>query len=135
MHSWAFGAAAWIILRSFWSAARCSAATPARYSSIVVGFAAMLLSRGCPLESGDVDLHHLQQGVHHALRLRGVFVLEQTEQGSGDDLPRHAELVCQPAALHFYPTGRELLPILVDFRLRLAVHDERDRRIDLVRRP
>src|SRR5690242_12953450 len=48
MHSSAFGAAARIAFRSPSRTARCSALTPARYSSIVFGFAAMACSpQGC----------------------------------------------------------------------------------------
>src|SRR5688572_7442979 len=40
MHSFAPGAAAWTARRTFWSAARFSADSPARYSSIVCDFVA-----------------------------------------------------------------------------------------------
>src|SRR5215212_3618557 len=44
MHSSAPGAAAWTARRTFWSAARFSGDTPARYSSMVCGFIATTFS-------------------------------------------------------------------------------------------
>src|SRR5260370_20095709 len=55
----------------------------------------------------------------------GSLVLDQFEQRLGDDLPRYAKFVFQPRALHFSSASGELLPQLIDFRLRLAVHKER----------
>ena len=56
------------------------------------------------------------------------LAVEHFEHSVGDDLPRHAKLVCEPAALHFLATVAELVPVVVDFFLRLAVHDEGKRR-------
>src|ERR1700682_3194552 len=77
------------------------------------------------LQAFDVDLDHLQHGLENPLRFYRVLVLHQFEQRLGDDLPRYAKFVFQPCALHFSPASGELLPQLIYFRLRLAVHKER----------
>src|ERR1700720_1175692 len=77
------------------------------------------------LEPGDVDLLHLHHRPHDGLRFRGVVIPKQTPQGSGDDLPRYAELVLEPAAALLLAAGGELLPQRVDFALSLAVDEER----------
>src|ERR1700732_909469 len=80
------------------------------------------------LEPGDVDLLHLHHRPHDGLRFRGVVILKQTPQGSGDDLPRYAEFVLEPAAALLLAAGGELLPQRVDFGLARAVDEERYRR-------
>src|SRR5687767_12171528 len=60
------------------------------------------------LQSGDVDLLHLQHGSHDALGLGGILVAQHLRQDGRDDLPRHAEPVLEPPALHFLAAGGEL---------------------------
>src|ERR1700730_12142454 len=74
----------------------------------------------------DVELDHFEHGVHHAFRLICVLVLQQLTQNSRDDLPRHPELVPEPAALLRFPAPGELSPQVIDFLLRLAIHQERN---------
>src|SRR5205807_387347 len=62
------------------------------------------------------------------LGFRRVLVVEQPAQCGGNDLPRHAVSVGQPAAAVFLAVGGQLLPQRVDFLLGLAVDEERDRR-------
>src|SRR5215472_10569391 len=76
-------------------------------------------------QSCDIDLLHLQHGLHHALRLRGVLILHHLAQRRRDDLPGKPVLVLQPAASFLLPTLGELLPQLIDFPLRFAIHEER----------
>src|SRR5262245_64049131 len=85
------------------------------------------LARVRPPQGLDVELLHLQHRRHHPLRFRRVLVPHQLEQRGGADLPRDPELVLEPAALDFLPAGGELGPEVVDFRLGLAVHDQRER--------
>src|SRR6202022_2449046 len=44
-----------------------------------------------PLERRDVELAHLQQGLHHFCRVSGFRVTHHLAQRGGDDLPRHTE--------------------------------------------
>src|SRR5207245_10470992 len=69
----------------------------------------------------------LQDRRHDASRLLAVLVLQHLTQDSGNDLPRHTESVFEPPALDFLAASGELLPEVVYFRLRLAVHDKGDR--------
>src|SRR5262245_64213208 len=65
------------------------------------------------LESGDVELPHLEHGFGGALRLRGVLVIDHAEERARDDLPRQAELVLEPAAHALLAAvGDELRPVL-----------------------
>jgi tetratricopeptide (TPR) repeat protein len=52
-------------------------------------------------------------------------------------LPRRTELVLQPTALlgGFVPTGRQLVPEVIELLLRLAVHLKRDRLVEFELRP
>src|SRR5919197_2818021 len=65
MHSSAFGAAALIALRSFWSAARLSLLSVARYSSIVFGLAAMLIASPFAWKRPDGAVALLCSIAHH----------------------------------------------------------------------
>src|SRR3954466_12236709 len=77
------------------------------------------------LELGDIELDHLPHGLHHAVALGRV--LEQRPQHRGDDLPGEPAAVPQPAALHRpAAAGGELLPVVVDLGLVVAVHYQRD---------
>src|SRR5947207_1379319 len=76
------------------------------------------------LQARDVDLRHLHQGLHHALRLLGIGILQEPRQNGRDDLPRQAELVLEPSALRRSATGGELVPVVVDLLLRFAMDDE-----------
>src|SRR5262249_15370610 len=83
---------------------------------------------GGSLQGCNVELVHLQHGIHDSLCFLNILVLQKLAQNRGYDLPRHPELVFEPAALVFLPARGELLPQLVDLLLRLAVYEERDRR-------
>src|SRR5262245_15791679 len=83
MHSSAFGAAAWMARRSFCSAARWSASSGAKYSSMVVG---LLLGMGV-FQALDVDLLHLQHDQHDVYRFYRVLVVQQLTQDRRDNLP------------------------------------------------
>src|SRR5215472_1485969 len=74
---------------------------------------ALWLLIGLP-QTGDFDLVHLQHGLHHPLRLGGVFVLHQLAQRRGDDLPRESVFIFQPAASFLDAARGELLPQLID---------------------
>src|SRR6266576_6513505 len=66
--------------RARWSATGCE-------SALVVGL----------LQAFDVELLHLHQCLHHPVGFFGVFVCQQLAQHSGNDLPRQAILVREPA--------------------------------------
>src|SRR5512142_612974 len=77
------------------------------------------------LEGRYVELHHRHHGVHHGLHFLGVLVADQLHESPWDDLPRDAERILDPAARGRLRAGLdELVPILVDFRLVLAVNIE-----------
>src|SRR5439155_17674756 len=61
------------------------------------------------LQAFDIDLGHLQHRLHDPVCLGGVFVPQQLAQNSGNDLPRQAILVVEPAALVFPAACRELV--------------------------
>src|ERR1019366_6741461 len=48
-------------------------------------------------------------------------------EGGRDDLPRQAKLVLEPAAATLAAARGELFPEFIDFFLRLALHEQRDR--------
>src|SRR6266508_3142841 len=111
MYSSAFGATARMVRRSFSRAARCSAFTPARYSSMDLGLpaelffllvivfppSALFLLRRL-LQFFDVEFHHFEHGLHDALRFRGVLAAQQLAQNGGHDLPGKNKFVFQPTA-------------------------------------
>ena len=78
------------------------------------------------LELVDLDLPHLQHRRHDPLRLLLVWIGDQLDQALGDDLPRDAEPVLQPAARALLPTLGQRAPVGVDLFLALAVHLEGD---------
>src|SRR4029079_17019736 len=88
------------------------------------------------LQRSDVELLHLQESLHDPSGLVGIRVLDQLGEDGRHDLPRHAELVLEPAALLrvLVAAGAELLPVLVDLRLRVAVHLEGDGFVELEER-
>src|SRR6266508_7047817 len=51
--------------------------------------------------------------------------MQEPSEDGGNDLPGHAELVCEPAAWPFLPSFGEPLPQLVDLRLGLTIHEKR----------
>src|SRR5688572_11932235 len=88
------------------------------------------------LQFRDIDLAHLQHRVERALRLLEVLVGDHLEEDRRGYLPRQSVLVFKPAARAFLPaTGEQLLPVVVDLLLVLAVDHERDRLGELEVRP
>ncbi len=55
------------------------------------------------LQTRNVELDHLQEGLHHTVRFLGVLVLQHLGQQGGNDLPRETKPVFQPAALPLLP--------------------------------
>src|ERR1035437_3553673 len=77
---------------------------------------------------GDVDLGHAQHRLHGPAGAFSIWTAQQLAELARDDLPRHAEAILAPATL----PGRsaafdQCVPEAVDFRLILAIDDERDR--------
>src|SRR5258708_8616984 len=82
---------------------------------------------GCRLlEFIDIDLGHLQHGLHGAFRSLRILVAQQLAENGGDDLPGEVELVLQPAAAVGAATGGEFVPKFVHFLLGFAIYEERD---------
>src|SRR2546422_8170032 len=77
------------------------------------------------LQAFNVDPLHLHHRLHDALRYCGIWIAQELRQRGRNDLPRQAELVLEPAAHLLLSAGGELLPLLVDLFLGLAIHDER----------
>lgn len=75
------------------------------------------------LKSGDVELLHLQHGLHGALVTGGGVVLEELGHEAGDDLPGEAEFVLQPAALLARRVAAfvEAVPVEIEFVLGVAL--------------
>src|SRR6185436_3782956 len=69
-----------------------------------------------------------------ALRLRAVATTEQATKRFGDDLPRQAVFVLEPAATTGCAVRGELVPVVIDLLLRLAPHEERDGLVEHERR-
>ena len=80
----------------------------------------LMLRLGGALEFGDIELFHLQHGLH------GLGMAEQFGYFRGDDLPGQSELVFDPAALAAGRIRGELGPIIVNLLLGIAPHDEGD---------
>src|SRR2546425_874229 len=80
-----------------------------------------------PLQLLDLDLLHLEHGLHDPLGLRAIRIIQHFAENGGVHLPRQAEFVLEPAAGSFFSAGREFLPVVIDFALGLAVDGERDR--------
>src|SRR2546423_137949 len=80
------------------------------------------------LQALDVELLHLHHRLHDPGRLFRILVPQELAQHGGHDLPRHAELVLEPAALVLRSAAGQLLPQLVHLLLRLTVHEQRYRR-------
>src|SRR4029450_10151075 len=74
------------------------------------------------LELVDVELLHLQHRGHGAIRLACIWVMQHLEQHARHNLPRHTELVLEPAALLrlVVASGGELVPVVVDLFLAFA---------------
>src|SRR5438874_423847 len=88
----------------------------------------------CSLERCEIDLFHLHQCMHqplHPSRILAPLVPLVRRY-----LPGKTVFIRKPAALHFLAAaGYELLPIIIDLLLRLAVDHERDRCGELELRP
>src|SRR5690606_490611 len=81
----------------------------------------------CCLQRCHVELHHLQHSFHHRMNLLWFIVVDQVHETPRDDLPGDAELIGDPAALRRGRAGTDqLVPVLVDLFLALAVDKERE---------
>src|SRR5258708_4245 len=72
------------------------------------------------LERGEVELAHLEQRFHHFGRIAGFRVSHHPPQRGGNDLPRDAESILEPAARSVLSALGEPRPDLVDLFLALA---------------
>src|SRR5438105_3964572 len=79
-----------------------------------------------PVSTSGCQFWSLQHGLHDALCLCKIFITKQFHQDIGNDLPRQAEFIFQPATLALFTSGRKLLPIFIDLLLRLAMDYKRD---------
>lgn len=78
----------------------------------------------------NVELPHAEKRFCDACGFLLASGGEQFAEPARHDLPREPKLVLQPAALFRFWYGGELLPIVVDFRLRIAHHHERERLVE-----
>ena len=78
------------------------------------------------LQCFDVNFVHLEHRLHDPLRFFLVLVIEQLAQNRGNNLPRHAEFIFQPAAFRFFPASGKLLPEVINFILSSATDEERN---------
>ena len=67
------------------------------------------------LQGSHINLLHLQHRLHHSARFAWVFVLRHLAQRSGNDLPGHAILIFEPAALVLLSALRKPIPEPVYF--------------------
>jgi hypothetical protein len=72
------------------------------------------LGHGGLLQGRDVDLLHVQHGAHRPLRCLRIRIIEELNQPRRDDLPGHAVLVFQPAALALFAALGQPGPELID---------------------
>src|SRR5471030_914898 len=79
-----------------------------------------------PLESRDIELDHAHHCAHDPRRLLRIRVLKHFSEHHGHDLPRHTELVFNPAALLRLAAFAEPDPQFIYFFLSLAVDEKRD---------
>ena len=82
-------------------------------SSLVSAF------QGC-----NVEFLHLKEGLCYPRYFLPVPVLQQLGQDGGDDLPRHAVLVIEPAALVRLAALGEFFPKTIDLFPSFAADDE-----------
>src|SRR6516225_9824245 len=87
------------------------------------------------LQFRDVELHHLQHGVASALDLGRVGIGHHLGPDLGDDLPRHAVAVLEPAAGFRLAAVEQRIPVAVDLGLIVTAHHERDRMVERIKRP
>src|SRR5919106_1223499 len=86
---------------------------------------------GGGVQSVDVEFAHLQHRLHGSLRLLGARVREDLVEAGRGDLPGEAVFVLEPATHALLASvGGELLPVVVDLVLVLAVDLERDRLVE-----
>src|SRR5437868_2948917 len=72
-------------------------------------------------DRGDVDLLHLEHRFHHPLALRRVRGFDQLDQAVRHDLPGHAEFVLEPAAGLLRAAVHQIVPVVGDLFLRVAI--------------
>ena len=76
---------------------------------------------GGAFQFADVELFHLEHGAN------GPGMFEEIGKARGNDLPGEAKLVFEPAALALAAAfGGEPGPVVIDFLLGVATHDEGD---------
>src|SRR5207247_4724284 len=66
------------------------------------------------LEVGEVELAHLQPGLQDFCRVSGFRVAHHLPQRRGDNLPRHAEAILEPATRSVFSTFRQPCPQCID---------------------
>jgi amino acid efflux transporter len=75
-----------------------------------------------PLQRRNVELLHLEHGLHRSPGLLLVGIAQQPRQRARHDLPGQPEAVLQPAApAGFASVGRQAIPVVVHLILRLDV--------------
>src|SRR6185436_12053339 len=78
------------------------------------------------LELRDIELRHLKHRVHDPPCFGWILVAQKLAEDTRHDLPRHSELVRQPAAPTLLAAGGQLLPVAVDLLLSLTVDQQRE---------
>src|SRR6266540_3482745 len=86
-----------------------------------------------PLYLIDVDLLHWKHGLHHPPGFCRIGIADRLGQCARNDLPRKAVFVLEPAALlsAWISAFGQLLPVVVNFFLRLAIDLKRNGLVEL----
>lgn len=79
-----------------------------------------------PFQFFDVEFLHLEERLGYPFGLFRITAHDFPHH-RWDDLPRHAVCVLKPTALFRLRYGGEFFPVIIDFVLGIAVHDERHR--------
>lgn len=78
------------------------------------------------LQHLNVKFFHFEKRLGHSRQSLSVFILEHLVHCRGNNLPRDAIFIFQPAALLRLWICGKLSPVVINFLLRLAVHHERN---------
>src|SRR5664279_2695075 len=85
----------------------------------------------CRFESRDVEFAHLEQGLHRSCGASRVRSTQELRKPSGNDLPREAVTILEPAAAAVFAASAELFPQSIDLPLICAIDGQGNRLAEL----